>query len=234
MGIIHHTTLVPTKLELVTSWLPGQPWFAGGQPALTRGGGFRLEDPAGEVGIEFFVAVDVTGEPPVPYLVPMTYRAQPVDELSEGADRDDRARCPRHPLGLRRQPRPGAGQRAARPDPGPRARSGAERERHCRPDRGQRIRLRISAFRRRSCHRRQPPRRYGHRLRHRHQSRIARTAGDAAPRSRPVTGHRARHRRSGDRRLVAARRPPSTRTRRHGAAVRQLLRRTAGRPCQPA
>jgi hypothetical protein len=52
VAIIHNTTMVPTKLELLTAWLPRQPWYLGaGRPELARAGGFRLDDPAGEVGI---------------------------------------------------------------------------------------------------------------------------------------------------------------------------------------
>src|ERR1700729_3238638 len=49
MAVIHHTTLTPTKLELLSAWLPGQPWFrdAGQAPDLARTGGFRLDDPDG-------------------------------------------------------------------------------------------------------------------------------------------------------------------------------------------
>ncbi|WP_045878628.1 1,4-alpha-glucan-branching protein [Pseudofrankia sp. DC12] len=76
MATIHHTTLVPSKLELLAAWLPSQPWYldAGQAPALTKAGGFRLDDPAGEVGIEFMIATDVAGGRPVTYHVPMTYR----------------------------------------------------------------------------------------------------------------------------------------------------------------
>ena len=28
MAIIHQTTLTPAKLELLTDWLPAQPWYA--------------------------------------------------------------------------------------------------------------------------------------------------------------------------------------------------------------
>ncbi|MEV0172841.1 1,4-alpha-glucan branching protein [Streptomyces sp. NPDC050803] len=77
MAIIHHTTLKPTKLELLTDWLPTRPWYVGaGTPELTKAGGFRLDDPAGEVGIEFMVATDGDG---VAYLVPLTYRGAPLD-----------------------------------------------------------------------------------------------------------------------------------------------------------
>src|SRR5215469_3182945 len=78
MAIIHSTaTLSPTKLELLASWLPAQPWYLGQgrEPELARAGGFRLDDPGGEVGIEFMVVTDGSGAQVVTYLVPMTYRA---------------------------------------------------------------------------------------------------------------------------------------------------------------
>lgn len=81
MAIIHRTTLTPTKLELLTAWLPGRPWYrdGAGEPRLARAGGFRLDDPAGEVGVEFMVATDTAGPGPVHYLVPLTYRGAPLD-----------------------------------------------------------------------------------------------------------------------------------------------------------
>jgi hypothetical protein len=79
MAIIHNTTLKPTKLELLTAWLPTRPWYVGaGEPELTKAGGFRLDDPAGEVGIEFMVALDSSGPEPVAYHVPLTYRGAPL------------------------------------------------------------------------------------------------------------------------------------------------------------
>ncbi|MFF7164084.1 1,4-alpha-glucan branching protein [Streptomyces sp. NPDC008086] len=84
MAVIHDTTLKPTKLELLASWLPTRPWYVGtSAPALTRTGGFRLDDPEGEVGIEFMVATDASGADPVNYLVPLTYRGAPL----EGAEK---------------------------------------------------------------------------------------------------------------------------------------------------
>ncbi|MBD3003212.1 1,4-alpha-glucan branching protein [Streptomyces sp. 5-10] len=81
MSIIHKTTLSPTKLELLTPWLPRQPWYAAARrpPELSRVGGFRLDDPEGEVGIEFMVVQDDAGDRPAWYHVPMTYRAAPLD-----------------------------------------------------------------------------------------------------------------------------------------------------------
>ncbi|MEW1658871.1 MULTISPECIES: maltokinase N-terminal cap-like domain-containing protein [unclassified Streptomyces] len=81
MAVIHETTLKPNKLELLTDWLPTQPWYAGADrtPLLSRRGGFRLDDPQGEVGIEFVVVTDRSGDLPCTYLTPLTYRGAPLD-----------------------------------------------------------------------------------------------------------------------------------------------------------
>ncbi|QYC45276.1 glycogen branching enzyme [Nonomuraea coxensis DSM 45129] len=81
MAVIHHTSLKPTKLELLTAWLPTRPWYqgGGGVPELAKAGGFRLDDPQGEVGIEFMAVADVSGVRPAAYLVPLTYRGAPLD-----------------------------------------------------------------------------------------------------------------------------------------------------------
>ncbi|MGW4568669.1 maltokinase N-terminal cap-like domain-containing protein [Streptomyces sp. NPDC004561] len=81
MAVIHHTTVTPTKLELLTGWLPTRPWYRGGPaaPVLEKSGGFRLDDPEGEVGIEFMVATDSASPERTAYLVPMTYRGAPLE-----------------------------------------------------------------------------------------------------------------------------------------------------------
>jgi hypothetical protein len=81
MAVIHHTTLTPTKPELLAAWLPSRPWYRGGDgaPRLVRAGGFRLDDPAGEVGVEFVIVRDTSGAEPVVYLAPLTYRGAPLD-----------------------------------------------------------------------------------------------------------------------------------------------------------
>ncbi|HUA27954.1 MAG TPA: 1,4-alpha-glucan branching protein [Streptosporangiaceae bacterium] len=81
MAIIHKTTMMPSKLELLKAWLPAQPWYLGTEtePDLTRAGGFRLDDPAGEVGIEFMVVTDGSGDQADAYLVPLTYRGSALD-----------------------------------------------------------------------------------------------------------------------------------------------------------
>jgi hypothetical protein len=74
MAVIHHTTLTPGKLDLLAAWLPRQPWYraGGGTPELARAGGFRLDDPDGEVGLEFMVVTDAATS--TAYHVPATYR----------------------------------------------------------------------------------------------------------------------------------------------------------------
>jgi Maltokinase N-terminal cap domain len=81
VATIHKTTLSPSKLELIGGWLPTRPWYGGrGEPALSRAGGFRLDDPAGQVGIEFMVVVDSSGPEAVAYHVPLTYRGTPLED----------------------------------------------------------------------------------------------------------------------------------------------------------
>jgi len=86
MAVIHQTTLTPTKLELLADWLPLQPWYVPtGRPiALAKAGGFRLDDPAGEVGIEFMVATDQSAPAAVSYHLPLTYRGAPLAGAESG------------------------------------------------------------------------------------------------------------------------------------------------------
>src|SRR5258708_34218682 len=86
MAIIPDPTMSPGKLELLTSWLPAQPWYlgTGREPELAKAGGFRLDDPAGEVGIEFMVVTDGSGHQATAYQVPLTSRAQPLAAAGRG------------------------------------------------------------------------------------------------------------------------------------------------------
>ena len=81
MAVLHQAELRPTKLELLTSWLPTRPWsgLAGGEP-LEVVATFRFDDPAGEVGVETFLVR--AGDGPL-LNVPLTYRPAPL----EGAER---------------------------------------------------------------------------------------------------------------------------------------------------
>ncbi|MGH3651858.1 MAG: maltokinase N-terminal cap-like domain-containing protein [Glutamicibacter sp.] len=84
MGIVYNTTMSPTKTELVAAWLAKQEFYTGqSAPKLESVGGFRLEDPQGEVGIELSFYADHSDTSDVIYHVPLTYRDAPVD----GAER---------------------------------------------------------------------------------------------------------------------------------------------------
>ncbi|CAM3361892.1 maltokinase N-terminal cap-like domain-containing protein [Occultella aeris] len=80
MAIIHPSTLIPTKLELLEEWLatPASGGLAG-PGELRRVGSYRFDDPAGEVGIE---ALLVTRGGPVRHVV-LTYRAEPLEGAAE-------------------------------------------------------------------------------------------------------------------------------------------------------
>jgi hypothetical protein len=86
MATIHRTTMVPSKLELLGDWLPRQPWYrdTGVPPTLTRAGGFRLDDPAGEVGLEFVFVTDGAEGEETTYHVPLAYRGAPLPDADEG------------------------------------------------------------------------------------------------------------------------------------------------------
>lgn len=77
MALLHRATLHPTKLELLTAWLPGRPWHQGRDTSdLVRVAGYRFDDPAGEVGIETMLVR--AGDGPI-HQVPLTYRGAPLD-----------------------------------------------------------------------------------------------------------------------------------------------------------
>lgn len=80
MAEVHQTTLEPGKLELLSRWLPHQRWCTakGRHPHLRRLGGYRLDDPLGEVGIEIIIVSDEAGPTPIVYQVPLTYRGAPL------------------------------------------------------------------------------------------------------------------------------------------------------------
>lgn len=80
MALIHQATLRPTKLELLTDWLPGRDWHAGQTGEVLRVASFRFDDPAGAVGIETLLVR--VGDGPI-FQVPLTYRDAP---LSDGDD----------------------------------------------------------------------------------------------------------------------------------------------------
>lgn len=76
MALMYQTTMSPSKLELIAGWLPTQPWFTGDVSALTNLGGYRFDDPAGEVGLE---GILVTAGDATVYHVPLSYRGAPLE-----------------------------------------------------------------------------------------------------------------------------------------------------------
>lgn len=81
MALLHQAELRPTKLELLSGWVPSQPWFVGDADApLTSGGAYRFDDPAGEVGVETLVVH--AGDGPALQL-PLTYRGVPLEDADE-------------------------------------------------------------------------------------------------------------------------------------------------------
>jgi hypothetical protein len=81
MALLHKATLRPTKLELLTAWLPSRDWYTGPAGEVTRVASFRFDDPADAVGIETMLVQ--VGDGPV-HQVPLTYRPAP---LADGDDR---------------------------------------------------------------------------------------------------------------------------------------------------
>ena len=81
---IHHdATLTPSKQALIEGWMGAQRWYTakGSTPRTRRVRSFRFDDPAGEVGIETIVVSDESGDEPVVYQVPLTYRGAPAEGL---------------------------------------------------------------------------------------------------------------------------------------------------------
>ena len=77
MALIYTADIRPSKLELVQSWAPTQPWFpAGAQVEMGNAGAYRLDDPQGEVGIETLLLS--VGDGTV-IQVPLTYRGAPLE-----------------------------------------------------------------------------------------------------------------------------------------------------------
>ncbi|WP_410812086.1 CG0192-related protein [Micromonospora sp. 067-2] len=81
MALLHRATLRPSKLDLLTTWLPSRPWYQGPADAdVLIQAAYRLDDPADEVGIETMLVGTTDG--PV-HQVPLTYRAAPLHGADE-------------------------------------------------------------------------------------------------------------------------------------------------------
>jgi hypothetical protein len=75
VALIHNATLTPSKLDLLSDWLPSQSWYPSSPGALERLGAYRFDDPEGEVGLEAFVVRTSAGSI---VHVPLTYRGAPL------------------------------------------------------------------------------------------------------------------------------------------------------------
>lgn len=75
MATIYEATLVPNKLELISTWLSRQPWNTARDTEFEKIGAFRFDDPYGEVGMEIHL---VRGRNGALYQVPLSYRGAPL------------------------------------------------------------------------------------------------------------------------------------------------------------
>jgi hypothetical protein len=77
MATLHEAQLRPTKIELLSRWVPTQSWAGDADTtALESVGAFRFDDPDGEVGVETHLLRTTDGQI---LQVPLTYRAQALD-----------------------------------------------------------------------------------------------------------------------------------------------------------
>lgn len=78
MAILHVANLSPTKAELISGWLPLQPWAPEGAEQVDLVGAYRFDDPGGRVGLEIHL-VRCAG---VLVQVPLTYRDTPLPDAA--------------------------------------------------------------------------------------------------------------------------------------------------------
>jgi Maltokinase N-terminal cap domain len=81
VALLYAAQIVPSKLEVIAGWLPGQDWWSGDPSAIETVGAYRFDDPAGAVGIETHLVR--AGSGPI-VQVPLTYRDAPIG-LPSGA-----------------------------------------------------------------------------------------------------------------------------------------------------
>ena len=74
MALLHEATISPRKDELIGPWLRTRAWWDG-ETERAPVGSFRLDDPAGEVGMECFLFGSLSGST---LFVPVTYRGAPL------------------------------------------------------------------------------------------------------------------------------------------------------------
>lgn len=79
MGLFHVATSKPTKIDLVTNWLPTQPWAPVGDSRVEVLGSCHFDDPEGDVGMQLFIlsVADTVLH------VPLTYRAAALGDAED-------------------------------------------------------------------------------------------------------------------------------------------------------
>lgn len=81
MALLYRADLVPSKLEMINAWLPTRAWFQGAAGSeITRVAACRLDDPAGQVGVEIILVRAADG--PIHH-TPLTYRGAPLPGAEE-------------------------------------------------------------------------------------------------------------------------------------------------------
>lgn len=77
MAILYRAELTPSKMELLSAWVPLQPWYGtrNDAPAFASAGAYRFDDPEGKVGIETILLGSADGRVSQ---VPLTYRDAPL------------------------------------------------------------------------------------------------------------------------------------------------------------
>lgn len=79
-------TLTPSLSELLTGWMSTQRWFPakGRDLTISQVGGFSLEDPVGEVGLEVYLVAVESGRRTDVVNVPLTFRTVPLAGAEAG------------------------------------------------------------------------------------------------------------------------------------------------------
>jgi hypothetical protein len=80
MALLHAAEINPSKIDLVRTWAPTQPWFEGDDVGLEVIGAYRFDDPDDEVGIETLLVR--SGDGPI-LQIPLTYRGAPLAGAEE-------------------------------------------------------------------------------------------------------------------------------------------------------
>jgi hypothetical protein len=76
VALLYKATLTPSKIELLQTWVPKQPWLGDVDPTTVEAvGSYRFDDPAGEVGMETHLLRGAEGQI---LQVPVTYRGSPM------------------------------------------------------------------------------------------------------------------------------------------------------------